>query len=62
MEDGAFVAEALLAGAESPEVLRSFGNHISVELQEQKQSSQTRGSFETGRGDKLGPDKDSGGV
>lgn len=36
MEGGAFVAEALLAGAEGPEVLRSFGNHIGVELQEQK--------------------------
>lgn len=41
MEGGALVAEALLTGAEGPEVLRSFGNHVGVELQEQTHSSQT---------------------
>lgn len=37
MEGGAFVAEALLASAEGPEVLSSFGYHITVELQEEEQ-------------------------
>lgn len=38
MEGGAFVAEALLASAEGPEVLRSFRYHITVELQEERRS------------------------
>lgn len=45
MEGGALVAEALLTGAEGPEVLRSFGNHVGVELQEQTHPSQTSGDF-----------------
>lgn len=40
VEGGAFVAEALLPGAEGPEVLRGFGDHISVELQGEKRPSQ----------------------
>lgn len=35
VKGGAFVAEALLTGAEGPEVLGSFRNHVCVELQEE---------------------------
>lgn len=35
VEDGALVAEALLASAEGAEVLSSLGHHVSIELQKQ---------------------------
>lgn len=33
VEDGALVAEALLAGAQGTEVFSSLGHHVSIELQ-----------------------------
>lgn len=35
VKGGALVAEALLTGAEGPEVLGSFRNHVRMELQEE---------------------------